>query len=216
MNVPWGHLRLARLAGAASTLVDLSGLLNVAHAHPLAQTTTLWTTELLVSIQELTEATTAIVETVVKDNNTVTNEIAMMAIMISVATSTIVTYVLSLNRELGTVRPMKPVIAWSTIWSTVPRAPSNSPTTYDKSSGLEVFSLKSLTIMTARSIPSYGSNFMRPLCRSAMGDEHVMANYFPVVVGPMGHQWLVSLPKNHFDSWYAFASSLCRKLHCYL
>jgi hypothetical protein len=49
--------------------------------------------------------------TVVKDNNTVTNEIAMMAIMISVVTSTIVTYVLALNRELRTVRPMKPVIA---------------------------------------------------------------------------------------------------------
>jgi hypothetical protein len=36
-----------------------------------------------------------------------------------------------------------------------------------------------------------------------MGDEHVMANYFPVVVGPVGHQWLVSLPENQFDSWYA-------------
>jgi hypothetical protein len=148
-----------------------------------------------VSIQELTEATTIIAETlpamitatsataaitttttdaatidvmttettVVKDNNTVTNEIAMMAITISVVTSTTVTYVLALNRELGTVRPMKPVVAWSTIWSTVPRAPSNSPTTYDRSSGLEVLSLKSLTITMARSIPSYGSNFTRPL-----------------------------------------------------
>jgi hypothetical protein len=66
----------------------------------------------------------------------------MMAIMISVTTSTTVTYVLALSRELGTVRPMKPVIAWSMIWSTVLRAPSNSPTTYDKSSGLEVLSLK--------------------------------------------------------------------------
>jgi hypothetical protein len=36
-----------------------------------------------------------------------------------------------------------------------------------------------------------------------MGNEHVMANYFPVVVGLVGHQWLVSLPENHFDSWYA-------------
>jgi hypothetical protein len=36
-----------------------------------------------------------------------------------------------------------------------------------------------------------------------MDDEHVMANYFPVVVGPVGHQWLVSLLKNHVDSWYA-------------
>jgi hypothetical protein len=48
---------------------------------------------------------------VVKDNNTVTNEITMMAIMISVMTSTTMTYVLALNRELRTVRPMKPVVA---------------------------------------------------------------------------------------------------------
>jgi hypothetical protein len=151
-------------------------------------------------------ATTGVMATgtiVVKDNNTVTNEIAMMAITISVATSTTVTYILALNRELGIMRPMKPVVAWSTIRSTVPWPPSNSPTTYDRSSGLEVLILKSLTIMTARSILSYGSNFMRPLCRSAMGDEHVMTNYFPVVVGPVGHQWLVSLLENHFDSWYA-------------
>jgi hypothetical protein len=148
-----------------------------------------------VSIQELTEVTTAIVETlpvmitaasataaittmmtgaattgvmttktiIIKDNNTVTNKITMMAITISVVTSTTMTYVLALNRELETMHPMKPVVARSTIRSTVPRAPSNSPTTYDRSSGLEVLSLKSLTIMTARSIPSYGSNFMRPL-----------------------------------------------------
>jgi hypothetical protein len=101
--------------------------------------------------------------TVIRDNNIVTNEIAMMAITISVATSTTVTYVLTLNRELRIVRPMKLVVAWSIIWSTVPQVPCNSPTTYDKSSGLEVLSLKSLTITTARSIPSYGSNFMIPL-----------------------------------------------------
>ena len=38
-------------------------------------------------------------------------------------------------------------------------------------------------------------------CRSAMADEHVMSNYFPVAVGHAGHQWLVSLPTNYFDSW---------------
>jgi hypothetical protein len=108
-------------------------------------------------------ATTGVMTTVVKDNNTVMNEIAIMAIMISVATSTTVTYVLALNKELGTERPMKLVIAWSMTWSMVPRAPSNSPTTYDRSSGLEVLSLKSLTITTTRPIPSYGSNFMRLL-----------------------------------------------------
>jgi hypothetical protein len=112
----------------------------------LAQTTALWTIELLVSIQELTEAMMAIVKTlpvmitaasaiaaitttttdasitgvmttgttvttVVKDNNTMTNEIVMMAIMISIMTSTTMTYVLALNRELGIMRPMKPIIA---------------------------------------------------------------------------------------------------------
>jgi hypothetical protein len=61
--------------------------------------------------------------TIVRDNNTVTNEIAMMVIMISVATLTTMTYVLALNRELWTMHPMKPVVAWSTMWSTVPRAP---------------------------------------------------------------------------------------------
>jgi hypothetical protein len=99
--------------------------------------------------------------TIIRDNSTVTNEIAMMAIMISVVTLTTMIYVLKLNKELRTVSPMKPIITWSTIWSTVPRAPSNSPITYDKSSSLEVLSLKSLTIMMARSILSYGSNFTR-------------------------------------------------------
>jgi hypothetical protein len=28
-----------------------------------------------------------------------------------------------------------------------------------------------------------------------------MSNYFPVAVGHAGHQWLVSLPANYFDSW---------------
>jgi hypothetical protein len=44
-----------------------------------------------------------------------------------------------------------------------------------------------------------------------MGDEHVMANYFPVVVGPVGHQWLVSLPENQFDSWYALHQAFVKK-----
>ena len=28
-----------------------------------------------------------------------------------------------------------------------------------------------------------------------------MANYFPVVLDQAGHQWLLDLPKNSFDSW---------------
>jgi hypothetical protein len=135
--------------------------------------------------------------TVVKGNNTVTNEIAAMAITISVATSTTVTYVLALNRELRIMRPMKLVIAWSTIWFTVPRVPSSSPTTYDKSSGPEVLSLKSLTITMARLIPSCGSNFMRPVTSTSWPTT------FPWWSARWGHQWLVSLSENQFDSWYA-------------
>ena len=37
--------------------------------------------------------------------------------------------------------------------------------------------------------------------RSAAGDEHVMANYFPVVLDQAEHQWLLGLPKDSFDSW---------------
>ena len=36
---------------------------------------------------------------------------------------------------------------------------------------------------------------------SATGDEHVMANYFPVILDQAGHQWLLGLPKDSFDSW---------------
>jgi hypothetical protein len=43
-----------------------------------------------------------------------------------------------------------------------------------------------------------------------MGDEHVMANYFPVVVRLVGHQWLISLPENHFDSWYALRQAFIK------
>jgi hypothetical protein len=60
------------------------------------------------------------------------------------------TYILALNKELETVLPMKLVDAWSTIWFMVPRVPRSSPTTYDKSSSLEVLSSKSLTVTTAR------------------------------------------------------------------
>jgi len=37
--------------------------------------------------------------------------------------------------------------------------------------------------------------------RSATGDEHVMANYFSVVLDQAGHEWLLDLPENSFDSW---------------
>jgi hypothetical protein len=37
--------------------------------------------------------------------------------------------------------------------------------------------------------------------RSATGDEHIMANYLPVVLDQAGHQWILSLLENQFDTW---------------
>jgi hypothetical protein len=65
------------------------------------------------------------------------------------------------------------------------------------------FKLEKLNHYDGKVNPELWVQLYETACRSAMGDEHVMANYFPVVVGPVGHQWLVSLPENHFDSWYA-------------
>jgi hypothetical protein len=65
------------------------------------------------------------------------------------------------------------------------------------------FKLEKLNHYDGKVNPELWVQLYKTACRSAMGDEHVMANYFPVVVGPVGHQWLVSLPENHFDSWYA-------------
>jgi hypothetical protein len=142
--------------------------------------------------------------TVVRGNNTVTNEIVMLAIMIFVVTSTTVTYVLALNKELRTVRPMKLVVAWSTIWSTVLRAPSNSPTTYDKSSVLEVLSLKSLTITMTRSIPSYGSNFLADLL-------WVTSTSWPITFPWWSARWGTNgLSENQFDSWYALRQAFVK------
>ena len=36
---------------------------------------------------------------------------------------------------------------------------------------------------------------------SATGAEHVMENYFLVVLDQASHQWLLGLPENSFDSW---------------
>jgi hypothetical protein len=49
--------------------------------------------------------------TVVEGNSMMANEIAVMAITISVTISTTVTYVLASNSELWTARPTKPVVA---------------------------------------------------------------------------------------------------------
>jgi len=42
----------------------------------------------------------------------------------------------------------------------------------------------------------------------ATGDEHVMANYFLVVLDQAGHQWLLGLPENSFDSWEELPQAL--------
>jgi hypothetical protein len=65
------------------------------------------------------------------------------------------------------------------------------------------FKLEKLNHYDSKVNPELWVQLYETACRSAMGDEHVMANYFPVVVSPVGHQWLVSLPENQFDSWYA-------------
>jgi len=36
---------------------------------------------------------------------------------------------------------------------------------------------------------------------SATGDEHVMVNYFPIVLDQADHQWLLGLLENQFNSW---------------
>jgi len=37
--------------------------------------------------------------------------------------------------------------------------------------------------------------------RSAIGNEHVMANYFLVILDQARHQWLLSLLEDQFDTW---------------
>jgi hypothetical protein len=64
--------------------------------------------------------------------------------------------------------------------------------------------------MMAKVNPELWVQLYETAYRSTTGDEHVMANYFPVVVGLVGHQWLVSLPENHIDSWYALHRALLK------
>jgi hypothetical protein len=72
------------------------------------------------------------------------------------------------------------------------------------------FKLEKLNHYDGKVNPELWVQLYETACRSAMGDEHVMANYFPVVVGPIGHEWLVSLPENHFDSWYALRQAFVK------
>ena len=47
--------------------------------------------------------------------------------------------------------------------------------------------LEKLSHYDGKSNPELWVMLYETACRSAMGDEHVMANYFPIVVGPVGH-----------------------------
>jgi hypothetical protein len=72
------------------------------------------------------------------------------------------------------------------------------------------FKLEKLNHYDGKVNPELWVQLYETACRSAMGDEHVMANYFPMVVGPVEHQWLVSLLENHFDSWYALRQAFIK------
>ena len=63
------------------------------------------------------------------------------------------------------------------------------------------FKLEKLKKYDGKENPENWITLYEIVVRSAAGDEHVMANYFPVVLDQAGHQWLLSLPEDSFDSW---------------
>ena len=63
------------------------------------------------------------------------------------------------------------------------------------------FKLKKLKKYDGKENPENWITLYEITVRSAAGDEHVMANYFPVVLDKAGHQWLLNLPEDSFDSW---------------
>jgi hypothetical protein len=62
------------------------------------------------------------------------------------------------------------------------------------------FKLEKLKTYDGKENPENWITLYEIVVQSAMGDEHVMANYFSVVLDQAGHQWLLGLPKNLFDS----------------
>ena len=63
------------------------------------------------------------------------------------------------------------------------------------------FKLEKLKKYDGKENPKNWITLYEIVVRSAMGDKHVMGNYFPVVLDKAGHQWLLRLPENSFDSW---------------
>lgn len=62
------------------------------------------------------------------------------------------------------------------------------------------FKLEKLKKYDSKENPENWITLYKIAVRSAAGDEHVMANYFPVVLDQAGHQWLLGLPEDSFDS----------------
>jgi len=63
------------------------------------------------------------------------------------------------------------------------------------------FKLEKLKKYDSKENPENWITLYEIAVRSAAGDEHVMANYFPVVLDLAGHQWLLGLLEDSFDSW---------------
>jgi len=63
------------------------------------------------------------------------------------------------------------------------------------------FKLEKLKKYNGKENPENWITLYEIAVRSAAGDEHVMANYFPVVLDQAGHQWLLGLPEDSFDSY---------------
>jgi len=61
------------------------------------------------------------------------------------------------------------------------------------------FKLKKLKKYDDKENPENWITLYEIVVRSTAGDEHVMANYFPVVLDQAGHQWLLGLPEDSFD-----------------
>jgi hypothetical protein len=63
------------------------------------------------------------------------------------------------------------------------------------------FNLEKLRKYDGKENPENWITLYEITVRSTSGNEHIMANYLPVVLDQAGHQWLLSLPENQFDSW---------------
>ena len=94
----------------------------------------------------------------------------------------------------------KTAVAWSMTLHTALRVPSSSPLTSGKSSGQGTSSSRNSKYDNKENLELWITLYEITV-RSGMGDEHVMANYLPIILDQASHQWFLSLPKNSIDSW---------------